>query len=311
MSAPQLATIAAAAYRRRAGTAAAGDLDLFEEVALRPLAGGLNDPVYRLRHDGRDLCLKLPLVDHRRRAHREWQTLTLLARRGHPRTPCPVWCSHREDQPAIAMTFVAGAPLAGTCLNSEQLDALAAALVDLYSITPADVVEPVAQVVTPAPEMLRRVRDDCTTPTFGPARGPIAGPDRLQLLEFWQRWSSGPDPQTLLRAPTMQILGRGDPNLANLLWDGAELTLLDFEYSGWTDPAYELADLLEHPESRATPDPTWNAFVDRFHLDADARARHRAARRMFALFWLARRRSTDDRRTGQADRVRHLLGAAA
>lgn len=303
MSSPQLAAIAEAAYRRRAGTAAAGDLDLLDEVALQPLAGGINNPLYRLRHDGRDLCLKLPLVDHRHRAHREWQTLTLLTRRGHPRTPHPVWRSPRQDRPAIAMTFVAGAPLAGTCLQPRQLDALAAALADLYSITPADVAEPVAQVATPAPAMLQRVRDDCATPSSGPS----AGPGRLQLLEFWRRWSSGPDPQTLLRTPTTQVLGRGDPSLANILWDGAELTLLDFEYSGWTDPAYELADLLEHPESRATPDLTWNNFVDRFDLDPDARARHRAARRMLALFWLARRRSNDDRLTAQADRIRHLL----
>jgi thiamine kinase-like enzyme len=123
------------------------------------------------------------------------------------------------------------------------------------------------------------------------------------LQARWQRWSTGPDPH-LLRTPAPQALGCGDPSLANILWDGTHLAMLDFEYAGWTDPAYELADLIEHPHSRGTPDHTWDTFTDRFTLDPTARARHHAARRMFSLFWLAR---ADQRPATQAERAQHLL----
>ena len=300
MSAVPLSAVAAAAYRHHAGTATPDDHDVLEQVALQPLAGGLNNPLYRLRHDDRDLCLKLHRVDHHHRAAREWLALTLLAHRGHPPAPRPVWRSDREDHPAIVMTFAAGTPLGGVRLQSRQLDAVAAALADLYRITPADVTGAVPLVATPAPAMLRRIQRTCTALTDP------ADPGQAPLIELWQRWSTGPDP-ALIRVPVPQVFGRGDPSLANLLWDGAELTLLDFEYAGWSDPAYELADLIEHPQSCATPDHAWHSLVDRFGFDPDARARHHAARRMLALFWLARRRPDDDRYHAQADRARRLL----
>ena len=91
MSRRKLAAVAEATYRLRAGTATRRDTDLLDQVALQLLPGGYNNPLYRLRLDGRDLCLKLPVVDNRHRAQREWQTLTLLARRGRPLAPQPVW----------------------------------------------------------------------------------------------------------------------------------------------------------------------------------------------------------------------------
>lgn len=288
-----------AAHRSRAGTATPEDLDILDQMALRPLTGGMNNTLYRLRHDGRDLCLKLHRVDHRDRAHREWQALTLLTQRGHPRVPQPVWRSDRDDHPAIVMTYAAGTPLGGIHLQPPHLDALAAALTDLYSITPTDVTDALLEVTTPATAMLQRLHDTCT---------PLAaGAEQRKLVDLWRRWSAGPDPD-LFRAPLpQQVFGRGDPSLANAVWDGAELTLLDFEYSGWTDPAYELADLIEHPQSRATPDHTWHDFTERFALNPNAQARHLAARRMLALFWLTRWQPDDHRHHAQADRTRHLL----
>lgn len=42
------------------------------------------------------------------------------------------------------------------------------------------------------------------------------------------------------------VLGHGDPNLANFLWDGGQIRLVDFEDSGPSDRPFELAILTEH-----------------------------------------------------------------
>jgi hypothetical protein len=60
---------------------------------------------------------------------------------------------------------------------------------------------------------------------------------------------------------------------------------VDFEHSGWSDRATDLADLVEHVQSRGTPDESWFGFVDQFALKADEWHRFEAARRMFALHW--------------------------
>jgi Ser/Thr protein kinase RdoA (MazF antagonist) len=77
-----------------------------------------------------------------------------------------------------------------------------------------------------------------------------------------------------------------DPSPANYLWDGRRVVLVDFEDAGWRDRAVELADLVEHAQSRNTPAAAWGRVLDRLGLDGRERARHRAARRLFGLFWL-------------------------
>jgi hypothetical protein len=82
------------------------------------------------------------------------------------------------------------------------------------------------------------------------------------------------------------VLGRGDYNRSNFLWDGHTLRHVDLEDSGLHDLEGELALLVEHVTSRPTPDGVWDGFRDRFEMGRQERARHLAARRMEALDWL-------------------------
>jgi hypothetical protein len=82
------------------------------------------------------------------------------------------------------------------------------------------------------------------------------------------------------------VLGQGDSNLANFLWDGTEVRIVDFEDSGPSDRAFELADLVEHIS--AWPDASLPADVvlGSFGLTAAKQVRVREYRRLCALFWL-------------------------
>jgi hypothetical protein len=55
------------------------------------------------------------------------------------------------------------------------------------------------------------------------------------------------------------VLGHGDPCLANFLWDAGQVRLVDFEDSGPSDRAFELAILTEHISawSDASLDVIW------------------------------------------------------
>ena len=82
------------------------------------------------------------------------------------------------------------------------------------------------------------------------------------------------------------VLGQGDPNLANFLWDGALMRIVDFEDSGVSDRAFELAMLVEHlsawPDARLDTE----AFLAGFSLTRPERSRLAGYRRLAALFWL-------------------------
>lgn len=278
-----LNTLIDAAQRTWHGEATSQDRVRLAEFEVQRLYGGRNNPLYRFRLGGRWCCLKLHLVDGRQRAQREWQALRLLSGCGEPTVPRPVYYQPSNSRPALVMEFLDGAPLGDRPLGPAQLAALRAALQAMYTITPDEMHEPMREVVTTAAEMVERMRERWATL----AANPPADETRATLLRAWEAWVAGPDPK-VLSGPAPAVFGRGDPSLGNCLWDGHRVALVDFEYAGWTDRAFELGDLVEHPQSRATPDTRWEQFIDGFGLTDQERARYVAGRRLLCFFWLAR-----------------------
>lgn len=90
-----------------------------------------------------------------------------------------------------------------------------------------------------------------------------------------------------LPEPRLVALGIADLNPANVLWDGVTCCLVDFEDGGLTDPAFELADHVEHLAGRPAGVFDAQALVDAVGLSAEERERMRAYRPLWAAFWLA------------------------
>ncbi|MGH2367973.1 MAG: phosphotransferase family protein, partial [Chloroflexota bacterium] len=180
----------------------------------------------------------------------------------------------------VIMELVGGAGLGEQRLDGAQVRALLAAIQEVYAITPDGVGQHVWPAVGTAAEMLARVQERAQ-------RIQAAGLNGLhgEAHRIWMAWLSGPDPAILLE-PAAPVFSRGDANLANCLWDGQRLRLVDFEYSGWSDRAFDLADLVEHVQSRGTTDDTLAWLVEQFGLSGRERARFNAARRFMALFWV-------------------------
>jgi thiamine kinase-like enzyme len=78
----------------------------------------------------------------------------------------------------------------------------------------------------------------------------------------------------------------GDANLANFLWDGTEVRIVDFEDSGPSDRAFELAVLVEHLSAWSDAGLPADMFLGLFGLTAAEQVRVREYRRLCALFWL-------------------------
>jgi aminoglycoside phosphotransferase (APT) family kinase protein len=93
-------------------------------------------------------------------------------------------------------------------------------------------------------------------------------------------WWEGPDPDLLRIVPADPILAQRDANLANYLWDGERVRIVDFEDAAISDPADELALMIEHISARELDA---GDIVDRFTVDP---SRLLAARRVWAMFWL-------------------------
>lgn len=270
-----------------------------EEVAARPLTGGMNHSVFAVTlPDGTPACCKLFRTDDGA-DEREWNALRLLedARVGF--APMPLY----HEPGAVLMSFVDGDGLGQRRLDATQMQILADQLDRLYRIpVPASV--PTGGGLAAGVERIRRYH------------GAVTSDD--PALAAAGRWLATSEPDELAGLD-LPVFGRGDPNLANCLWSPPTMTFVDWEHSSRTNRAFELGDLIEHVQSRATPDATWGDFVETFELTRTERHTLALARRLMSVFWLLILQpgqpgfavNPPETRAAQSERVLALLDGGA
>ena len=231
--------------------------------------------------------------------HREWSALSALSAAEPGLVPSPVEAGLDANPPFIRMTIVPGRPL-DDALSKPEVSALVAALRRLWSVPPADL-----RQVGPASDADLLAFRELLAARRPPASGVVA--EAYAAAESWWR---GPEPEQFAVPSTHPVLGHGDPNLSNYLWDGESVRIVDFEDAGRSDACLELANLVEHLSSR---DTEWDDLLNSFDVD---RRRLTAARVLWASFWLTRlmpggpsaRRNPPETLHSQAARFLSLLG---
>jgi len=228
---------------------------------------------------------------------REWEALRRVHRHAPQLAPRPVEQHLDADPPWITMSRVPGEPLPDRP-TPVQLTALAHAVGTLWTVPHDDLSAGDGWIDDLA--CARRLTD-------GPR--PDAG-ILAQAFEAAVAWWDGPDPALLRTRPAATVLGHRDPNLANYLWDGERVRIVDFEDAAVSDPATELAIMLEHLALREVDVEALTG-----HFDVDP-LRLLAARRLWAMFWLrlllpggpSATRNPAGTAERQAERLLDLLG---
>lgn len=211
---------------------------------------------------------------------REWRGLTLLQTYAPGLAPEPIERRTEDGRPAVVMSRLTGEPLGGGRLSERQLDGLAGALETLHTRVPRQQLDELPPRISSASDEVGWLRDYVGETTLT-VNGVVA-----MAFAAGADWISS-DEATRLAEPTApKVFALADGNLANVLWDDDGCGLVDFEDSGVSDHAYEIADLVEHIESWLTGAMDADALLGRLDLDAETGRRIRTARRMFALHWL-------------------------
>jgi Ser/Thr protein kinase RdoA (MazF antagonist) len=260
---------------------------------------GRHEVVKRFRLWARD--------EHRR----EWHALTLLAAYAPGLAPTPLGCDLDSAPPYVRMSRVPGEPLAARAVTAASLEAAAAAVSRLHAAVPADVLVKVPQQPWLASGTIGQLQSSAAVVSRPD------GADRVVQAAFdgamhWLRLVSEPDP-----AGFTPVLGQGDGNFANYLWDGHQVRLVDFEDSGRSDRAFELAVIAEHLSVWHDAKVAADTFLGLCHVlgqfdptRAEAK-RLLFFRRAFAVFWLLKLLGSDEDRPStlreQALRLLSLL----
>lgn len=217
-------------------------------------------------------------------ADREWACLTLLAEHAPGLAPRPLRRqTHDGGGPVIVMERLPGEPLGGAPLTAAQTDSLGRVLrrvygVPLEAVRAAGVGERHSGPRTAARTVAEWLSVDHD---LGACRDP-----RLvaRAVGTARAWLATPG---VLPEPRLVALGIADLNPANVLWDGETCRLVDFEDGGLSDPAFELADHVEHLAGRLTGVLDREALIHAVGLTGAGRERLDAYRPLWAAFWLA------------------------
>ncbi|MEH1016846.1 aminoglycoside phosphotransferase family protein [Micromonospora sp. CPCC 206060] len=278
-------------------------------MGLRPLTGGMQNDLYLWTSPhSDDVVIKLYVKTDRQRMEREWAALTLLAPHQLGTVPAPLWLDDAPVEPAIGMTRLHGQPLIEAADQLAALRALAHTTTQLQAVPLAGLLAGLPRIDTGEhymirltqawPELLADQPDD-----------PLA-PAMKRLLAVWQR-SGDADLVTGSAAP---VLSRGDGNLLNWMMTSEGAACVDFEYAGFSNVAFDAADLIEHISGRAVPDSTWAQLLPDLGVTDANRRQFAANQRTCALRWLAVLWKQRDRRREefnvQHERVEMLYSSA-
>lgn len=214
------------------------------------------------------------------RAEREWRALTLLAAYAPGLAPEPLEADLGADEPVVVMSRLPGVPLRGAPLGRRQTAALAEVLNELYRAIPPEVVRGIRPRTGRQQKLVGLVRAWAVT-VRPRARGLVG-----EAMDAGLAWLHSSGLEDEVPGEAAAVFGPGDGNLANYLWDGQRVRVVDFEDSGRTDRAFELAEIIEHVGSWVEHPLDVPAFLERIGLSPVETARLREHRRLLAVVWL-------------------------
>ncbi|WP_322937428.1 aminoglycoside phosphotransferase family protein [Nocardioides bizhenqiangii] len=216
-------------------------------------------------------------------ADREWLCLSVLAEHAPGVAPRPLRRESESGGPVVVMDRLPGEPLGAAPLDAHQTRALGRALRRVYDVPLAAVRDAGIGERRYGPSTHHDIVAGWLSDSndVSECREPQLVAEAVDAaLDWLARPDQRPEPQ-------LTALGIADLNPANVIWDGTACRLVDFEDGGLTDPAYELADHIEHIAGRIPPVYDAAGLVEAVGLSAEDRARMEAFRPVWAAFWLA------------------------
>ncbi len=229
---------------------------------IAPVPGGANNRVYRVTRGSNDYAVKYTIHDDRNRAGREFAALTALQEAGLHVAPQPIWLDRENHRlPVVVQTWMEGESLTAAPTTDADWEALLDHYCAIHSVTPDSVLATVPEAVLNAScadsgkaivhQHLARLPE---------AMRPESLRAVLARFDAWQPPTWDPPARTLCRV---------DPNWRNFIRRPGVWGSVDWENSGWGDPAFEMADLMTHPAYDSVPGARWREVIEAYDQRRD------------------------------------------
>lgn len=237
----------------------------FQKWEYERIFGGYNNILYRVNFGKKFFAIKFTIKDERNRAWREYHSLLVLQNAGLHIAPKPVFLDlNSYSQPVVVMTWLRGLVSRELPQNESEWKTLLSHYATIHSITqkncPIDL--PMAALAIDDPANNKQfVLDEV-------AKAP-PGMMPAELSDLLEKFMQLELP-ILPKAP--MVLCRSDPNTLNFVRQENCWLSVDWESSGWGDPAFDIADIIIHPKYFLQKDLDQQMIIDMYSALANSDA---------------------------------------
>ncbi len=256
----------------------------WREWRIEHIAGGANNLIYRATSAAHDLAIKWTIRDARDRAGREYAALAALREAGLDLAPAPLWLEReRYPQPVVVQSWLAGDVGATPPVSDAEWQALLDHYLGIHTLTPAHTSLPIQPAVLNMHnagiglELIRQQRALLPAPHQPADLRALVNLVEQCTLPIWP-------------APSLTLC-HVDPNTRNIIRRPGGWASVDWENSGWGDPAFEIADLMTHPAYAAVPPKRWEWLISAYCTargDPGGEQRIRVYAMLMLVWWVAR-----------------------
>jgi aminoglycoside phosphotransferase (APT) family kinase protein len=268
-------------YLARAEHRADGRWNIWQ---ITNIDGGRNNRLYRASCALGEIVVKFTIRDERDRAGREFGALTALRQAGLKIAPAPLLLDRdRYPLPVVVQTWLEGEVLDAVPASDDEWELLLRHLVAVHSVTPDRVNVDLPTATINAYNVLegRQLIRESVTPI-----PPEERPDTLR--ELLQRFETASLPEW---DDKRVALIRLDNNTLNYVRRPDGWLSVDWENSGWGDPAFEVANLMTHAAYLDVLPSRWEWVAERYCalVDDDTTSiRIWAYDTIMAVWWVVR-----------------------
>jgi aminoglycoside phosphotransferase (APT) family kinase protein len=260
------------------------DEEQWQEWQITRITGGRNNLLYRASGPGGDLAIKFSVRDERDRAGREYGALAALRQAGLSVAPEPILLDRTTyRQPVVVQSWLAGEVSDTPPWTDDEWQKLVQHLAGVHTVTPETtrMQLPWATINANTTEEGKwRVQEQMAhIPRKAQPTSLRALLHRFEASRF-PEWSSAP-----------VALCRLDNNITNYVRRPGPWASVDWEYSGWGDPAFDVANLVTHVAFQDVASSRWKWFTDRYCSlveDESAAVRIQVYCHILLVWWAAR-----------------------
>jgi hypothetical protein len=227
---------------------------VFQRWQITRIHGGQNNLLFRVTLDDRVLAIKFTRRDARDRAGREFAALYALQHIDPTLAPIPLLLDRDTfAYPVVVQSWLVGDCHAAMPETMAHWHFLIQHFQAIHHIRPQQLMHPIPSAVLTmmcAHDGVQRLRQAWQN------LPPYAYPEGLHALVqqiVTYPWPVWPQPE--------YRLCRVDPNILNFIRMPTRWSSVDWENSGWGDPAFEIADLMAHPAYVTVANADWEQIV--------------------------------------------------